>query len=61
MFVRIATDLQGAGADFIAEAIVFGCTEFGLLIDPQQINLPVYDTAEIHIRATVEMSLNKQT
>lgn len=40
-----------------AEAIIFGCTEFGLLIDTKQVSLPVFDTSEIHIRAAVKFAL----
>lgn len=40
-----------------AEGIVFGCTEIAILIDPTTCSVPVYDTAELHVRAAVDFSL----
>lgn len=39
------------------EAIVLGCTELVLAIDPRSNVLPVYDTTAIHARAAVEWIL----
>lgn len=40
-----------------AEGIVLGCTEIGLLIKPEDSPVPIFDTAEIHAQAAVEVAL----
>jgi aspartate racemase len=42
------------------EAIVLGCTELVLAIDPRANVLPVYDTTAIHARAAVEWILEDE-
>lgn len=42
-----------------AEGVILGCTEIGLLIDQQDLNIPVFDTADIHINALLEFVLNE--
>ena len=42
-----------------AQGVILGCTEIGLLIDQQDLNIPVFDTAEIHIGALLEFFLNE--
>lgn len=44
------------GADG-ADSVVFGCTEIGLLLSPQDLDLPVVDTALAHARAGVAFAL----
>ena len=41
------------------EAVVLGCTELVLLVDPRANVLPVYDTTAIHARAAVEWILGE--
>lgn len=41
-----------------AEGIILGCTEIGLLIKPQDAEVPVFDTTEIHAAAAVDQALN---
>jgi len=55
--LAIIDELGAAGA----EAIIFGCTEFGLLIQQRESSLPVYDTAEIHIKAIVQYAITPET
>lgn len=45
---------QGAGG------VVFGCTEFSLLINPADCSLPVFDTTIIHSRALVDFALSEE-
>ncbi|MCW8126092.1 aspartate/glutamate racemase family protein [Microbulbifer halophilus] len=52
-FRDIVARLQDAGA----EAVVLGCTEIGLLLRPEDVPIPLFDTAEIHARAAVELAL----
>jgi len=40
-----------------AEGIVLGCTEVPLLIKPEDVSVPVFDTVKIHAAAAVEFSL----
>ena len=52
-YVRIIEALAGQGA----EGVILGCTEIGLLIQPQHSPIPVYDTARIHAERGVELAL----
>ena len=40
-----------------AEGIILGCTEIPLLIKQEDVNVPVFDTTEIHAKAAVEFAL----
>jgi len=40
-----------------AQGIILGCTEIGLLLRPEDCDIPLYDTAKIHARAAVEAAL----
>ena len=42
-----------------AEGIVLGCTELGLLIDPQDVRVPIFDTTIIHAKAAAIFALEK--
>lgn len=39
------------------EGIILGCTEIPLLIKQEDVNVPIFDTAEIHAKAAVEFAL----
>jgi aspartate racemase len=41
-----------------AGGVVFGCTEFGLLVNPEDCSLPIFDTAFIHAKALVDFALS---
>jgi aspartate racemase len=41
-----------------AQAIILGCTEIGLLVKPEDLDVPVFDTTDIHARAAVEKALS---
>jgi aspartate racemase len=45
--------VRGEGAD----GVILGCTEFGLLVKPEDLPVPVFDTAEIHARAAMDFAL----
>jgi aspartate racemase len=49
-----AEDMAARGA----QAIILGCTEFGLLLKPEDSPLPLIDTALAHARAAVDMALS---
>ena len=40
-----------------ADAVILGCTEFGLLVKPEDLPVPVFDTAEIHAKAAMDFAL----
>ncbi len=52
-FLRIIRDLADDGA----EAIVLGCTEIPLLVQPEDSPLPVINTLHLHCQAAVEYAL----
>ncbi len=40
-----------------ADAVIFGCTEIGMLFPPTEAGLPGYDTLDLHARALVDFAL----
>ena len=52
-YLRIIDDLVKQGA----EAVIFGCTEIGLLVSPDQADIAVLDTCHIHAAAAVDFAL----
>jgi aspartate racemase len=50
-------EIVGKLADNGAEGIILGCTEIPLLIKQEDVNVPVFDTTEIHAKAAVEFAL----
>ena len=40
-----------------AEGVILGCTELPLLIAPEDADIPLFDTAELHAVAAVNMAL----
>lgn len=52
-YARIIQRLVAAGA----EAVILGCTEIGLLIDADEAEVPVFDTARIHAISAAERAL----
>jgi aspartate racemase len=40
-----------------ADSVIFGCTEIGLLLAPEDIEVPVVDTALVHCEAAVAAAL----
>jgi len=54
-FVKIINDMEIHGV----EGIVLGCTEIPLLIKQDDVNLPVFNTLEIHAIAAVDFALSQ--
>ena len=52
-YVAVAERLHEAGA----EAAIFGCTEIGMLLRPDDVALPSFDTTVLHAAAAVTFSL----
>ncbi|MBU1376611.1 MAG: aspartate/glutamate racemase family protein [Alphaproteobacteria bacterium] len=40
-----------------ADGVIFGCTEVGLLLSPDDVDLPVVDTTFVHCEAAVDFAL----
>ncbi|TAJ69563.1 MAG: aspartate/glutamate racemase family protein [Phenylobacterium sp.] len=40
-----------------ADGVIFGCTEVGLLLSPDDVDLPVVDTTFVHCEAAVDVAL----
>ncbi|MFW9948740.1 MAG: aspartate/glutamate racemase family protein [Candidatus Thorarchaeota archaeon] len=55
-FLTIIENLANKGA----EGIILGCTELPMLINSQDVNIPLYDTLKIHLRAAVDFALNDE-
>lgn len=53
-FARIAAELVASGA----EAIIAGCTEIELLLQPSDVTVPFYPTARIHAETAAQMALD---
>jgi len=50
--------------DVIAQAngidgVIFGCTEVGLLLSPEDLDLPAFDTTPLHARAALDFALSR--
>jgi aspartate racemase len=52
---RFYVDLIGA---LDVDSVAFACTEIGLLLAPEDVAVPVYDTARTHAEALVDYALN---
>ncbi len=53
---RIIKILEDKGA----EGVILGCTELPLLIKPDDVDIPVFDTTRIHAEKAVEMALKDE-
>ena len=53
--------LQIVGAERArgADGVILGCTEFGMLVGPGDVDVPSFDTTEIHARAGLAFALGK--
>jgi aspartate racemase len=51
--IDMIQDLQNKGA----ESILLACTELGMLLGKKDVNIPLYDTALLHVEETVNFSL----
>lgn len=54
-YARVIHDLKEQGA----QAVIFGCTEIGLLITQKDSVLPAFDTTVIHARKAAQLALEK--
>jgi len=52
-YQRVVSDLAEQGA----QAVILGCTEIALLIGPDDVCLPLFDSTELHVRMAVDFAL----
>lgn len=52
-YLAVIDQLKAEGA----QGIILGCTEIGLLIQQEDVDLPLFDTTEIHCKAAVKKAL----
>ncbi len=52
---RIIADLVAAGV----QCVILGCTEISLLVQPEDSTVPLFDTTELHARATALYALRE--
>ncbi|RLA35222.1 MAG: aspartate/glutamate racemase [Gammaproteobacteria bacterium] len=50
-------DIVSNAADAGADGVIFGCTEVGLLITAADLDLPAFDTTELHAIAALDFAL----
>ena len=55
-FLDIMKKLQDRGA----EGIILGCTELQLLIQPDDIQFPLFDTTRLHTEAAVDLAISDE-
>jgi len=41
-----------------ADGVIFGCTEVGLLVSPEDFQIPAFDTTTLHASAALDFALN---
>lgn len=52
-FLNVIEKLKTSGT----QGVILGCTEIGLLIKQSDVDIPVFDTTDIHAKAAVEFAL----
>lgn len=55
-FARVIANLVELGS----QGIILGCTEIPLLVDPEQMHIPTFDTTYIHAEMAVEIALGEK-
>ena len=54
-FQQVVSELVSMGA----EAVILGCTEIGLLLQPGDASVPLFDTTALHAEAAASFALDK--
>jgi aspartate racemase len=49
----VVSDLASLGA----QGVILGCTEIGLLLRPEDVSVPLFDTALLHAEAAASLAL----
>ncbi|HLK23394.1 MAG TPA: aspartate/glutamate racemase family protein [Caulobacteraceae bacterium] len=51
--------IDRAVAEHAADAVIFGCTEIGMLVPAEDPSVPVFDTLELHVAAGLAFALGQ--
>jgi aspartate racemase len=54
-------EIIARGKEQGADGVILGCTEICLLVGPEHIDLPVFDSTLLHADAAIEFAMVKQT
>jgi aspartate racemase len=54
----VGLEMVARGRSAGADGVIFGCTEVGMLLSPDQIDVPVVDTTLVHCEAAVDFALS---
>jgi len=54
---RTYSDIVDRFSDQRVEAVILGCTEVGLLLSPDDVDLPLFDTTRLHAEMAVRFAL----
>ncbi|MGF1630276.1 MAG: aspartate/glutamate racemase family protein [Kiloniellaceae bacterium] len=54
-YLEVVRQAEAEGAD----AVIFGCTEVGLLVAAEDFAIPSFDTTELHARAALDFALGE--
>ena len=54
---EIIQELVGRGA----EGVILGCTEIGLLISGEELNIPIFDTTYLHAKSAIDLALKEKS
>ena len=57
---QLYLDIIARGKSAGADSVILGCTEICLLVGPQHIDIPVFDSTALHADAAVEFSMTKR-
>lgn len=58
---RLYLDAIARGKEQGADGVILGCTEICLLVGPEHIDLPVFDSTMLHADAALEFAMAKET
>jgi aspartate racemase len=53
-YIRIIDELRSRGA----EGVILGCTEIPLLVKPDDLPIPIFDTTALHAKAAVDLAFS---
>jgi len=53
-YLSVIRDLQARGA----QAIILGCTEIAMLVQPEHCSLPLFDTTALHAISAAQWALS---
>ena len=58
---KLYLEIIARGKEQGADGVILGCTEICLLVGPEHVDLPVFDSTLLHADAAIEFAMVKQT